>query len=209
MGVERKVYAEKFEPVVQPNEFVRTYPKNHYYVVDAIYGLPLLPVDICDAGLGHLNTPLVFGVQSARFELPDIYLDDLELGQFRYIPREDFAITWMAKPLARPYYTTKNQTWQVPTYYLDPRTNVSNEHLHMTEIFQFEDTRMFAQATCYNVVGLAAAHLDFFGYRFILVEILKTDIPAGIKPTVLVTEGYPGTVEPAKESSTTVATRAE
>ncbi len=202
MGVDRRVYVEKFEPVVQPHEFLQTFPKIHYYEVQAVYTLPLLPVDICDNLTGHLNSPLAFNVATGRFELPDIYLDDLELGQFRFIPREDFAITWMAKPLARPYYTAKNQTWQVPTYYVDPRTNVANEYLHLNEIFQFEDTGMFAQATCYNVLGLIAAHLDFFGFRFILRELKLSDIPKGIRPTVIPTEGYPGTIELTQESPT-------
>jgi hypothetical protein len=200
--VDRRVHVETFEPVVQPNEFIQTFPKYHYYKVLAIYGLPALPVNICDAA--HLNAPLAFNVQSAQFELPDVYFDNLELGQLRWIPREDFAITWMAKPLARPYYTAKNQTWQVPTYYVDPRTNEANEHLHLSEIFQFEDTRMFARATAYNALGIAAAHLEFFGFRFILKEIAKSVIPSGLKPTVVVTEGYPGTVEETKEEPSTI-----
>jgi hypothetical protein len=205
--VDRRVFVERFEPVVQPHEYIQTFPKRHYYEVLAIYGLPELPVNICDANLGHLNAPLAFNVQSLQFELPDIYLDNLELGQYRWIPREDFAITWMAKPLARPYYTTRNQTWQVPTYYLDPRTNVANEYLHLSEIFQFEDTRMFARATAYNPLGIAAAHLDFFGFRFILAEVAKSVIPQGLKPTVVVTEGYPGTVEETKEEPSTITQR--
>jgi len=204
MGVDRRVYIEKFEPVVQPREYLQTYPKKHYYVVDAIYTLPLLAVNICDAGTGHLGVGLALNVQSALFELPDVYLDNKELAQFRMIPREDFALTFMAKPRARPYYTLKNSTFQVPTYYLDPRTNVSNDHLHLHEIFQFEDTGMFAQATCYNALGLLAAHLDFFGYRFILVEVKKNEIPPGIKPTIVPTEGYPGTTELEKESPTSI-----
>lgn len=203
--VDRRVYVEILEPVVQPHEFIQTFPKRHYYEVLAIYGLPELPVNICDAT--HINAPLVLNVQSAQFELPDIYLDNLELGQYRWIPRENFGITWMAKPLARPYYTTRNQTWQVPTYYLDPRTNVANEHLHLSEIFQFEDTRMFARATCYAALGLVAANLDFFGFRFILSERKKTDIPQGLKPTVVVTEGYPGTVEETKEEPSTITSQ--
>ena len=204
MGVDRRVYIEKFEPVVQPHEYIQTYPKVKFYQVDAIYALPLLSVNVCDAGAGHLNAPLAFGVQSALFELRDIYLDNKELAQLRMIPREDFAITSMAKPRARPYYTIKNSTFQVPTYYVDPRTNVANDHLHLHEIFQFEDTGMFAQVTCYNALGLVAADLDFFGYRFILVARGRKDIPNGVKPTVVPTEGYPGSTELEKESPTSI-----
>ncbi len=196
MGVDRKIYEEKFLPVVQPNEFVQTYPKIHYYQVNAIYTLPWIPVDVCD--IKHLNAALVVNAESADIELSDIYLDDLEIGQFRFIPREDFAVTWMGKPLARPFYTIKNSTARVPTYYDDPRTNEANQYLHLHEIFQFEDTKCFAKVTCYSpIAGLASAHLDFFGYRFLLIEITKASIPAGIRPTVLPTEGYPGTVTPS------------
>ena len=64
---------------------------------------------------------------------------------------------------------------------------------------------MFAQVTCYNALGLVAANLDFFGYRFILVARDRKDIPSGVKPTVVPTEGYPGSTELEKESPTSIA----
>lgn len=191
MGVDRRIYKEVFEPIVQANEFIQTFPKGKYYVVKAIYTLPLLSVDICDAT--HLNGNLTT-TESSEVEIDDIYLDELELAQLRMIPREDFAITWMAKPKARPYMTTKNKTWQVQTVQDDPRTNPANEYLHLHEIFQFEDTEMWIKAKA-NTTTLSAAHIEFFGFRNILKEIKKKDIPAGIRPTVIPTEGYPGTSE--------------
>jgi hypothetical protein len=188
--VDRKVYAEKFEPVVQPNEFIQTFPKVKYYVVKAIYTLPLLAVNLCDSD--HLNASITTS-ESAEVEIDDVYLDDLELAQLRMVPIEDFFVSWVAKPKARPYYTTKNKTWQVPALQDDARLNPANEYLHLNEIFQFEDTEMWIKVTSHSATISTTGRLAFFGYRFILQEIKETDIPKGIKPTVIPTEGYPGT----------------
>ena len=189
--VERKVYKERFEPIVQPHEFFQTFPKIKYYEVQAIYPLPLISVDLCDAN--HLNATLVAAAESAETEVNDVYLDDGELSHMRMIPREDFDITWLAKPKARPFMAIKNVIAHLPTYYDDPRTNPAIEYLHLNEIFQFQDTKMWVKAT--SNVNLAAAHLDFFGFRMIIEEIAKAKVPSGIRPTVLPTEGYPGSVE--------------
>jgi hypothetical protein len=207
MGVDRTVYKDRrFEPIVQPREFIQTFPDVHFYKVAVIYTLPWLGVDVCDNATGHLNAPLAFNVQSRIFELPDVYLDDGELAQYRFIPREDFVVTWIGKPRARPLLTIKNATFAVPTYYIDPRTNPANEYLQLNEIFQFEDTGMFAQVTCVNPLGLAAAHLDFFGYRFILNEVAEGEIPAKVKPTIIPVEGYPGSTNLEKKAKPTVVT---
>jgi hypothetical protein len=187
--VDRKVYAEKFEPVVQPGEFIQTFPKGKYYVVKAIYTLPMLTVNLCDSE--HLNGS-VTTTESAEVEIDDVYLDSLELAQLRMVPVDDFYVSWVGKPKARPYYTTKNKTWQVQALQDDARLNPANEYLHLNEIFQFEDTEMWVKVTS-NSATLTTARLAFFGYRFILEEITKDKIPAGIKPTVVPTEGYPGT----------------
>ncbi|MEM2849056.1 MAG: hypothetical protein QXI36_02130 [Candidatus Bathyarchaeia archaeon] len=183
--VDRKIYSEKFEPVVQPNEYIQTFPTVNYYIVKAIYPLPLLEVDLCDSD--HLNANLTT-TESAEVEIDDVYLDDLELAQLRLIPRDDFAVTWMAKPKARPYITTRNRTWQIQGIMDDARTNPANEHLQTQEIYQFEDTEFWIKAKA-NTTTLTTARLEFFGYRFILEKVTREQIPAGLKPTVIPTEG--------------------
>jgi hypothetical protein len=190
--VDRKVYAEKFEPVVQAGEFIQTFPKGKYYVVKAIYTLPLLPVNLCDSD--HLNASITT-TESAEVEIDDVYLDDNELAQLRMVPVEDFYVSWVGKPKARPYYTTKNKTWQVPALQDDARLNPANEYLHLNEIFQFEDTEMWIKVTSHSATISTTGRLAFFGYRFILQEVKEADIPKGIKPTVIPTEGFPGTAE--------------
>jgi hypothetical protein len=192
--VDRALYKEKFEPIVQPNEFIQTFPKVKYYVVKAIYALPLLVVDLIDAD--HLGAAVdITTTESAEVEIKDIYLDDLELAQLRVVPIEDFFISYIGKPKQRPYMTTKNKVWQIPALQDDARLNPANEYLHLNEIFQFEDTDMWIKVTSHSATISTTGRLAFFGYRFILKEIGEADIPKGIKPTVIPTEGYPGTSE--------------
>jgi len=77
--VDRGVYRKELEPIVQANEFVQTFPKIHYYRILAVYPLPLISVDICDAATGHLNAPLVAGVDSGETQITKIYLEELEI----------------------------------------------------------------------------------------------------------------------------------
>ena len=190
MGVDRRIYKEVFEPIIQANEFLQTFPKKKFYVVKAIYTLPLLAVNLCDAD--HLNGDITT-TESAEVEIDDVYLDDLELAQLRMVPVEDFFVSWVGKPKARPYMTTKNKTWQITALQDDARLNPANEMLHLNEIFQFEDTEMWIKVTSHSAVISTTGRLAFFGYRFILEEVKEADIPRGIRPTVIPTEGYPGT----------------
>ena len=190
--VDRGVFKEKFEPILQAGEFLQTFPKKKFYVVKAIYSLPLLPVNLCDSD--HLNTTITTA-ESAEVEIDDVYLDDLELAQLRMVPIEDFFVSWMGKPKARPYMTTKNKTWQIPALQDDARLNPANEYLHLNEIFQFEDTEMWIKVTSHSATISTTGRLAFFGYRFILEEVKEADIPRGIRPTVIPTEGYPGSAE--------------
>ena len=190
--VDRMVYRERFEPVIQANEFLQTFPKKRFYMPVAIYTLPLLVVNLCDAD--HLNGDITT-TESAEVEIDDVYLDGLELAQLRMVPVEDFFVSWVGKPKARPYMTTKNKTWQIPALQDDARLNPANEMLHLNEIFQFEDTEMWIKVTSHSVAISTTGRLAFFGYRFILEEVKEADIPRGIRPTVIPTEGYPGTAE--------------
>lgn len=186
--VVRGLYLRYLEPIVQYGEYIRLFPKpkKNLYVVAAIYPLPLLEVDLCDAN--HLNANITT-TESSEVEVDDIYLDDLELGHYRFVPMDDFSITFMAKPRARPFYTTRNSVWQLPK--LDDPHAMSAEHLNLNEIFQFEDVEMWIKATA-NAGILTEGVLVFNGFRFIVEPVDK--LPSGIKPTVIPTEGYPGTV---------------
>jgi hypothetical protein len=133
--------------------------------------------------------------ESAEVEIDDVYLETLEFAQLRVVPIEDFFISWMAKPKERAYMTTKNKVWQIPAQQDDARLNPANEYLHLNEIFQFEDTGFWIKVTSHSATISTTGRLAFFGYRFLLEEIKEADIPKGIKPTVIPTEGYPGTTK--------------
>lgn len=182
--MERGLYLKDFEPIVQPREFLETYPTKKYYVVDIIYPLPLLEVDLTDSD--HLNAA-VTTTESAEIEIDDVYLDDGEISHMRIIPRDDFRITWMGKPKARVYMTTRNKAWSIPG--IDDPAGVAIEFLNLNEIFQFEDTEMYIKVTA-NAGSVDPARLEFFGYRMIVKEI--SSVPGGVKPTKIPVEGYPG-----------------
>ena len=184
--VERKLYAKDFEPIVQPGEYLETYPKKKFYRVEMVYPQPLLTVDLCDSD--HLNADLTT-TESSEVEIEDIYMDNGEILHFRMVPIDDFKITWIAKPKARPYLTTKNKTWEINTVLDDPRTNPAVENLQLQEFFQFEDTEMWVKAKA-NSGTLSQARLAFFGWRLIVTEV--DSVPAGVRPTRIPTEGYPG-----------------
>jgi hypothetical protein len=183
--VVRGLYLRYLEPIVQYGEYLRTFPAQKLYVVAAIYPLPLLEVDLCDAA--HLGANLTT-TESSEVEIDDVYLDDLELGHYRFVPIDDFSVTYMAKPKARPFLTTKNVVWELPK--LSDPSAMGAEYLNLNEIFQFEDTEMWIKATA-NAGTLTAAILAFYGFRLILSEVDK--LPSGIRPTVVPVEGYPGT----------------
>jgi len=186
--VERKLYAKDFEPIVQPGEYIELYPRSEreVYVVEMVFPLPLLEVDLCDAD--HLNATLTTS-ESGEIEIDDVYADNQELLHFRMIPRDDFAVTWLAKPKSRTFFTTKNKTWMLQTVEDDPRTNPAVEHLQLHEFFQFEDTEMWLKAKS-NSATLSNARLEFFGWRYILTKV--SSVPNGIRPTKVPVEGYPG-----------------
>lgn len=184
--VERGLYLKDFEPIVQPKEYLETYQAGKFYVVEMVYILPNLEVDLCDAD--HLNTSLLT-TESAEVQIDDVYLDDLEISQMRIIPRDNFRVTYLAKPKARTFLTTKNKVWQIPA--VDDDAGVGIEQLNLNEIFQFEDTVMILKAKAISGT-LTTARLEFYGFRFIVSEVDKTKIPAGIKPTRIPTEGYAG-----------------
>lgn len=184
--VVRGLYLETFEPLVQPLEYLETFPKTKLYQVQMVYPLPLLSVNICDSD--HLDASLTTS-ESAEQEIPEIYLDKDEIAQLRMIPREDWVVTWFAKPKARPFMTTKNKTWTLQTTLDDPRSNPATEKLQLNEIFQFEDTTMFIKAKS-NTATISAANLEFMGWRFVVSEIAK--LPSGMRATRIPTEGYAG-----------------
>lgn len=185
--VDRGLYKKEFEPICQPGEYIETYPTKKFYLVNMVYPQPILSVDLCDAT--HLAASLAT-TESAEVEIDDVYVDDGEILHFRVIPRDDFAVTWIAKPKARPLLTTKNKTWELQTVLDDPRTNPAVENLQIHEFFQFEDTEFWIKAKA-NTATLSAARLIFFGWRLIVKEVAS--VPTGIRPTRIPTEGYPGT----------------
>lgn len=190
MGVDRRVYREVFEPIVQAGEFIQTFPTVKFYKVLCIYPLPLLPVNMC--GSEHLNADITT-TESAEDEIDDVYLGKNEFAQLRVVPIEDFFISWMGKPKARVYMTTRNKAWRIPAQQDDARLNPAVEYMHLNEIFQFEDTGFWIKVTSHSATISTTGRLAFFGFRFILKEVKKTDIPANIRPTIVPTEGYPGT----------------
>lgn len=192
--VDRKINSRYFEPIVQPGEYVEFFPRSMLSdktiigaKVKTVYPLPLLRVNLCDSD--HLNGNLTT-TESAEKELLDLYLDSNEFGQYRIIPIDDFAITHLAMPKARPLMYNQKSKFQINTIFDDARSNPAVEHLQLNEIFEWEDTEIWFKAQS-NTSTLTAAYLAVFGYRFICAELVK-EFPTGIKPMCIPISGYPG-----------------
>lgn len=188
--VERKLYNIGFEPIVQPEEYLKFFPegklKNNNIGVKVImvYPLPYLVIDLADAN--HLNTS-VTTTESSEVEIDELYMDANELAQYRIVPIDDFMISYLASPKAQPYFNNKNSVFGIQAFQDDARTNPAVEKLQLNELFHWEDQAIWAKAKA-NLTTLTTARIAVFGYRFICEPV--SSFPNGIRPLSIPISGY-------------------
>lgn len=163
-----------FEPVVKPRENIRLVPKikkeQVFYrveYVEPIFGYLL--------NLGEVSP----GSTTTTYEVTELDLDPLELGQWRILILDDFELI-VKQPRASERGTTKDKSTRITPY-----TLALDPELKATEFFTFEDeTRIYLQAEN-KTNDSVVARVFFFGWKFLLTELKEapakyTDIPIGV-----------------------------
>lgn len=170
---ERFAFKEAFEPVVNVGENLHLNPLiakdtgKLYVKVGYIEALPYTEID-----LGAIAAGVPLGIT----ELITCYMDDNELGQFRFVVvDDDVVISEFRQPQASSRWVTENTQWESLVEWADPRNNPMMEHYHLHEFFQWQDDRCWINAT--SVGGVAVSRVGFYGFRFVVEKLKK-------KPTV-------------------------
>lgn len=174
------LFQEKFEPIVRIGENIHVLPRDKYFRVDFIEGLPLK-----EHNFGAIGADATIADQECAF----LYMEDNNLAQFRVVPATaDVQITALRQPKGIQKWTMRTENATLPNY-ADYSANILAAHgigLQMTEFFQFENTSLFVDL--YSVGGVAAAKVRFAGFRYAMTEL---SAPPAVSTPVWV-EGYPG-----------------
>ncbi len=170
---ERFAFKEAFEPVVNVGENLHLNPLSSkgtgelYVRVKYIEALPYTERDF-----GAIAAGVPLGIT----ELIECYMEDNELGQFRFvIVDDDVVMSHFAQPQASRRWVTENTQWESLVEWADPRNNPMMEKYHLHEFYQWEDDKCWIDLT--SVGGVAVSRVGFYGYRFVIEKLAK-------KPTV-------------------------
>ena len=161
--VDRKIFSLHFEPVAQIDERIFLLPEKTLHEIEWIEPIPKLDLDFGGIAAGSTISEV---------EKNEIYVNDNELAQWRFIPITDKLVaTGMACPKALKCWTTKNESgnlsWNVD--YMD----VPVETLQLTEFFQYKSkTRVFSLKNT-GTADISASIVRFYGYIFILSKKIE------------------------------------
>lgn len=162
--VERKLFNEKFEPIVQPGEYIRIVPKKEeyeFFVVEYVEAIPSIEKDFGAIKAGETVTK----------ECGEIQLMDSELGQWRFIPITDgLYVIGIRKggEKASPFWQTKNTTGRVGKELLNYK---ATENLQMTEFFNYENEDVYFDLYNSTTTDMSESKVLFFGYVLSLSPI--------------------------------------
>ena len=163
-NVDRKSFAISFEPVVQIEENLHLMPLNKYFKVSYIEGIPLLEHDFGDFTAGETKSDQ---------EVTEVYLEDDEIGQYRFVPiTAGVHIVGLKQPKGRPKWVTKTARAKLTN--IRDYADTLVETLQLTEVYQYKDTGFSVDV--YSTNAVSAAIVRFYGIRFKLVEIKKPEV---------------------------------
>jgi len=159
---DRIIHARDFEPVVQIGERVLllTSAGNIFARVTWIEPVPFLEVETNSISPG----------QTIDREMEEIYVEDGEFAQYRFIIETDnIVLVKHSAPRAVTYYATKNAyptiPWASSYGMIEPLKN-----FQLTEFYQYKDESRYMSFM--NTGGTATtAKIVFFGYIFEFEEI--------------------------------------
>jgi len=151
---------EGIKPIALVGENVHLMPQNKYYTVERMETLPPFIVDF-----GSLTA----GKTKEKERIEDTEMPKTWLAQYRFKPLDDIEIK-VYQPEGKGKYLIKKDEVMVSVNIfireIDPC-------LHLTELFQWEDTRLLFTVTNPTKYDLPTSRVLFFGIRYKLKEIPK------------------------------------
>ncbi len=151
-------YAKEFVPVAEHGQFIKLIPENAFYRVVWIEPLPRIDIDFGSLGAGG----------EAERELTELYMPDLSLAQYRFIPVT--ANVWVKEfwsPRAKRMWVTKGDYASLTSAQDYADTVV--ESLQTTEFFQWQDKKKYMRVRAEAAVP--ASVVRFYGFRLLLEEV--------------------------------------
>lgn len=153
-----RAFPETFEPIVRKGDNVELIKSSKdvlgYYKVKYIEPLPEKIHDF-----GAINAETDNGDQ----EIDDLYMSDSEFAQYRILLLDDMHIT-VSQPKAKKRYGTKSYV-----HVITPRIQQTAPHL--TQIFVFEDEKIFFDARNPTKYNRLKHRILLYGWRFILEKL--------------------------------------
>ena len=113
-------------------------------------------------------------------------MDDLHVGQFRWLVLDDLRVT-LKQPRATSRFGTKQVVATVTQF-----TQVYDPCGHTTEFFSFEDEFPFVDVLNPSAYNLAQSRLLFYGFKYRLMELknVATIVEISIPYTAVVGQAF-------------------
>jgi hypothetical protein len=158
-------YAEPFQPVAKPLENLCLIKSGAqvqgYYVCKYVEPLPEHTYDFAP------SAGIAAGETDSENEISDLYLDDLQLGQYRFYVVDDIQVS-VRQPLAKTKWTTKGVKEM-----LSPFTQQVFRGLQHMDIFVWEDEKVYFDAKNPTKYTIYKARVRYIGYHYILAKLEK------------------------------------
>lgn len=156
-------FEPQFKPVVLPGENVEIIKSSApdvlgYYRVKYIEQLPGVTYNF-----GTVSSESTSGDK----EITNLYMKDGEFAQYRAYVLSDIEVT-VKQPKAKTRFTGKNYTHKIDAF-----THQRDPTLKETEMFVWEDEKVWLDAKNPTKRDLPLCRIVFFGFRFVVEKIAK------------------------------------
>lgn len=167
------IFEPELKPVQRENGFIKVLPKGDFFKV--LYVEPLVEVPPKDHGSIAAETTL------SNQEFTDLYMNDLELGQYRLVPLDDILVS-VKQPRAITRFTNKNVTGRASQFSAPPTWSL---RYNLAELFVFEDSNLFVDIENPTKYAQQRTRVQPIGFRY----VLETSTPVQ-QYVALPTEGW-------------------
>lgn len=148
------------EPVAHPGDKVLTIDREQYslYVVGYVEQIPLSHPLVVNIGAIAAGTTAAINNPQNQLDMPYG-----TFAQYRARVLDDIHVL-IYQPQASARFTNKTQVARVNVF-----SQLEDPCGHQTEVFVFEDQRIFLQATNPTLYALVQARVAFWGYKYVLL----------------------------------------